>query len=213
MIASATIPAGPSLSGAVASVARPAESRLAIALRASGSTAVTEALMRPVAVYLAAASATSGLSNRKIRRFALGGLTIGSGQGCTNQSAMDRAVVIARLRSSQRQGIGINFLGRRLERRCRDRRLRGVFYRFDGVGIEFGTQRAFHGLTGSTFGALSTLWRNTCPFEFMLRIAGSAARLLDLIFDHRHDGMVGDAAFTRAVIVQNVTEPKPALLH
>src|SRR5204863_6410296 len=37
--------------------------------------------------------------------------------------------------------------------------------------------------------------------------------LLHLVVDHRDDRVVGDAALTRAVVVQNVTEPKPALLH
>jgi hypothetical protein len=47
----------------------------------------------------------------------------------------------------------------------------------------------------------------------MVGIAGRAAGLLHLVIDHRDDGVVGDAALTRAVVVQNVTEPKPALLH
>jgi hypothetical protein len=48
---------------------------------------------------------------------------------------------------------------------------------------------------------------------FMVGVAGRAARLLHLVIDHRDDGVVGDTALTRAVVVQNVTEPKPALLH
>jgi hypothetical protein len=44
-------------------------------------------------------------------------------------------------------------------------------------------------------------------------IAGRAAGLLHLVVDHRYNGVVGDAALTRTVVVQNVTEPKPALLH
>jgi hypothetical protein len=47
----------------------------------------------------------------------------------------------------------------------------------------------------------------------MVRIARRAPRLFHLIVDHRDDRMVGDAALTRTVVVQNVTEPKPALLH
>ena len=46
----------------------------------------------------------------------------------------------------------------------------------------------------------------------VLGVARRAARLLHLIVNHRHDRVVGDAALTRAVVVQNVTEPKPALL-
>jgi hypothetical protein len=44
-------------------------------------------------------------------------------------------------------------------------------------------------------------------------IAGRAPGLLHLVLDHRNDDMVGDAALARAVVVKNVTEPKPALLH
>jgi hypothetical protein len=47
----------------------------------------------------------------------------------------------------------------------------------------------------------------------MIRVACGAARLLHLIINHRHDRVIGDAAFTRTIVVQNVTEPKPALLH
>jgi hypothetical protein len=47
----------------------------------------------------------------------------------------------------------------------------------------------------------------------MIRVARRAACLLHLIVDHRDNRVIGDATFTRTVIVQNVTEPKPALLH
>jgi hypothetical protein len=47
----------------------------------------------------------------------------------------------------------------------------------------------------------------------MIRVAGRAADLLHLIVDHRDHGVIGHAALTRTVVVQNVTEPKPALLH
>ena len=50
-------------------------------------------------------------------------------------------------------------------------------------------------------------------FVFVLRVASRATRLFDFGTDHRDDGMVGDAAFTRAIVVQNVTKPKLALLH
>jgi hypothetical protein len=48
---------------------------------------------------------------------------------------------------------------------------------------------------------------------FVLRVARGAPRLLDGVVDHRDDRVIGDAALTRTVVVQNVTEPKPALLH
>ena len=48
---------------------------------------------------------------------------------------------------------------------------------------------------------------------FVLRVARGAPRLLHGVVDHRHDRVIGNAALTRTVVVQNVTEPKPALLH
>jgi hypothetical protein len=47
----------------------------------------------------------------------------------------------------------------------------------------------------------------------VFRVARRATRLLHLVIDHGDDGMVGDATLTRTIVVQNVTEPKPALLH
>jgi hypothetical protein len=44
-------------------------------------------------------------------------------------------------------------------------------------------------------------------------VAGGTACLPDLVIDHRHDRVIGDTAFTRTVVVENVTEPEPALLH
>src|SRR5258706_6711635 len=48
---------------------------------------------------------------------------------------------------------------------------------------------------------------------FVIRVARRAASLLHLVFDHRDDRVIGDAALARTIVVQNVTEPKPALLH
>ena len=47
----------------------------------------------------------------------------------------------------------------------------------------------------------------------MVRVAGGAASLLHLVFNHRDDRMIRDAALARTIVVQNVTEPNPALLH
>jgi hypothetical protein len=48
---------------------------------------------------------------------------------------------------------------------------------------------------------------------FVLRLARRAARLLHVGPNHRHHHVVGEAAFPRAIVVQNVTKPKLALLH
>jgi hypothetical protein len=47
----------------------------------------------------------------------------------------------------------------------------------------------------------------------MLGITRRAPRLPDVLVNHRDDDVIGDAALARTVVVQNVTEPKPALLH
>jgi hypothetical protein len=47
----------------------------------------------------------------------------------------------------------------------------------------------------------------------VLGIAGGAARLLDGLVDHGDDRVIRDTAFTRTVVVQNVTKPRLALLH
>jgi hypothetical protein len=48
---------------------------------------------------------------------------------------------------------------------------------------------------------------------FVVRVARGAACLLHLVFDHRDDRVVRNPSFARTVIVHDVTEPKPALLH
>jgi hypothetical protein len=47
----------------------------------------------------------------------------------------------------------------------------------------------------------------------VIGVAGGASSLFHLVVNHRDDGVIRDAALARAIVVQNVTEPKPALLH
>jgi hypothetical protein len=47
----------------------------------------------------------------------------------------------------------------------------------------------------------------------VLRIARRAARLLHVGADHRHHDVVGEPALAGAIVVENVTKPKLALLH
>jgi hypothetical protein len=54
---------------------------------------------------------------------------------------------------------------------------------------------------------------NSGVLVLVLRIARRATRLLDVRTDHRHHGVVGNTSLARAVIVENVTKPKLALLH
>ena len=112
------------------------------------------------------------------------------------------------------QGVGTLSLRRWIERfGSGDIDVGEVIDRLRRFGERFGTERAFHRFTGCGFGAFSAWWRNLCPFEFVVRVTGSAACLLDLILNHGHHGMTGDAALAGTIVVQDVTEPKPALLH
>jgi hypothetical protein len=47
----------------------------------------------------------------------------------------------------------------------------------------------------------------------VLGVAGSTPRLLDVFANHRDHCVIGNTAFTRTIVVEYVTEPKPALLH
>jgi hypothetical protein len=62
-------------------------------------------------------------------------------------------------------------------------------------------------------GLLAPRRRHFCLLILVVRVAGGAACLLHLVFNHRDDRMIRDAALARTVVVQNVTEPNPALLH
>jgi hypothetical protein len=55
--------------------------------------------------------------------------------------------------------------------------------------------------------------RNLRVFVGVLVVAGRASGLLDLVFDHGDDRMVGDTAFSGTVVVHDSTEPRPALIH
>jgi hypothetical protein len=47
----------------------------------------------------------------------------------------------------------------------------------------------------------------------VIGVAGGTSGLFHLVINHRDDGVIRDAALARAIVVKNVTEPKPALLH
>jgi hypothetical protein len=94
----------------------------------------------------------------------------------------------------------------------------------DGFSLQwhFFNVRVFHKCfrRGGFFGGVfderlfpATRRRNARLFVLVVGVARRAARLLHLILNHRDDHVIGDAAFTRTIVVQNVTEPRPALLH
>lgn len=51
------------------------------------------------------------------------------------------------------------------------------------------------------------------PDVLVLPVASAAPRLLHVVLHDCHDHVVRDAALARTVVIQNVTEPRPALLH
>ena len=62
-------------------------------------------------------------------------------------------------------------------------------------------------------GLLAALRRHLAVFVLVLRVADDAAGLLDVVVDHRDDGVIGNTALARTVVVQHVAGPEPALLH
>src|SRR5688572_21488325 len=60
---------------------------------------------------------------------------------------------------------------------------------------------------------LASLRRHLAVFEFVLGVADATTSLLDMVVDHRHDGVIRDTALARTVVVQHVAGPEPALLH
>jgi hypothetical protein len=55
--------------------------------------------------------------------------------------------------------------------------------------------------------------RDFCLLEFVFSVAAAATRSLDGFVDHRHDGMVSNAALAWTIVVQHVAGPIPAVLH
>jgi hypothetical protein len=65
---------------------------------------------------------------------------------------------------------------------------------------------------GRRFG-LAANARDFGLFVFVISVARRAARLFHVVTDHRDDYVVCHAPLTRAIVVQNVTKPRLALLH
>jgi hypothetical protein len=129
---------------------------------------------------------------------------------------MNGAVVVKSGRLCVIHRLFVHGLRRRgLERCCFDRvfcirhLFRNRWIVFPGPQPAGGVRR----LTRSGVGFLAPLRRYSRLFVFVIGIARRAPGLLHLVINHRHNGVIGDAALARAIVVQNVTEPKPALLH
>jgi hypothetical protein len=180
-----------------------------------------------------AAASSARLTNGELGVLpVLRGLPLGARQRCTNETTMDRAILVRgrRYRFLLRAIVGVHVLNRfdRHRLRCSNVSDRGSVGEL--VDIHIIVVRSLEALSrqrrgGARLGAAGADLRHEAPgflfpprghtrlFVFMVRIARRATRLLDLILDHRNDRVIGNAALTRTVVVENVTEPRPALLH
>jgi len=177
------------------------------------------------------------LAHGEVRSLALRHMSFGSRQRGADQRTMDGPVV-AFVAGALLFGLGAFGIAFRLGRgRCRKfgllcwfvARLRALVCRISSV-----ERRALVGRLEFVFVSLDSVRQLGCAFDelgrrdtclaasgcghfgllvFVIRVAGRAPRLLDGVFDQRDHHMVGNAALARTVVVYNVTEPKPALLH
>jgi hypothetical protein len=165
-----------------------------------------------ISVAIEIAVATAGLANREVGIFPFRRLTLWTRQRCADEPSVHGAFVILSdhrlfdgrrgdLRCVERLGLGGNWqlvLDRRL---CDDKR-------WTRLGNHL------HVFASRDGALLLPPWRrNPGLLVLVIGVTRRASRLLDLLVDHRDNRVIGDAAFARTIVVQNVTEPKPALLH
>jgi len=173
-------------------------------------------------VSLTAAIEPAVLADRELGLFALWGLSFGSWQRRPDQRSMDRPLVFRSV------AVVVVGSGRRIWRVCGFREIRraGEFFR---RGVERFVEGRRVGRDGRGWrksgaiddrsgdqrsaGLLLSESRRLRLLVLVIRIAGGAARLLHLVLDHGDHRMIGDPALARTVVVKNVTEPNPALLH
>ncbi len=176
-----------------------------------------------------AAAAAAWLTDRKLRNLSIRHLSHRSRQRRANQPAVNGAVIITSVVARRGRVIVNAHIGALAVRR-------GLLARGDGslhrclvrpdyviwdllfVGhVDIGHRRTgTNGIGGVARQhpiLLAARRRNPGLFVFVVRVARRAASLLHLVFDHRDDRVIGDTALARTIVVQNVTEPKPALLH
>jgi len=172
---------------------------------------------RAVAVGLAA-----GLPHRELRLFPLRDVPFRPRQRGPNQSAVYRSLVFpvdifpcvgvrrVRLRCGahvcsrrhwDRVDVSWGFVGKRFAGSDA-----GVMIDGTGTGV-------FENFLGQGACLLAAWGRSLGLLVFVLGVTRRTPRLPNVVIDHGDDDVVRDAALARTVVVQNVTEPKPALLH
>src|SRR5688572_2817718 len=212
-------------SGARATKTRRLSGRLSLALSLTHR-AVAAIALAVVALRVEAASGARR-ADGEVGGLALGGLSLRTRQRGPNQRAMDGPLVAIAVGRALDVGIGgaIGRVGicdrfrRRLERLRRVdgfRLVKRFFVRHGILGVNHGRPRACAGieiLGGQRARLAAAGRRHLGLFVLVVRVARRAARLLDGILNHRDDHVIGNAALARTIVVENVTEPNPALLH
>jgi hypothetical protein len=164
----------------------------------------------PLAVLLVGGTAAEArLAHRELWFAAVGRLAVGPRQSRTDQPPMHRPFFVRAGRNGRRVGVD------RGERRGVERlRRRGHRRLVDAAVLGLGAVERWRNRRDEVpFRSLPALRRHLCVLVFVVRVARGASRLLHLVVNHRDDRVIGDAALARTVVVEDVTEPNPALLH
>jgi hypothetical protein len=193
--------------------------------RLSGALRLTRTAMATIALVVAMRIelATRG-AKREVRSLALRRLTFRARKRRANQTPVDRPLLVVALGCVNRFGIAAAISSvRRRNLDCLV--LLDVLGQFDvfGHGV-FGHGRLVMHVRGNPWRTLDQLRGRLTRFSatggrhfgvlvLVLRVARRAARLLDGLVNHRDHRMVRYAALTRTIVIEDVTEPKPALLH
>src|SRR4051812_22706458 len=220
---------------AAASAGTAAEALIGAAAAAAAPT--TAAAMRPAAEALAgvaavratptataaevtlAVAAAVGLPDREVGRLPLQLHALDARQLRANQRAMHRpdlVIVIADTRLPVFRlvaGSAVDDIGNRFDRFVVLFRIVVVHVGLCGCGGGVIGQAGEYLLVQLPGGVALLLPRRLAALVDVLGVTRRAAGLLDVFLDHGDDGVIGHAPLTRTVIVQNVTETQPALLH
>ena len=204
-----------------------AESGRLASATAAPLTAALPAWPLPVAITVEIAAAAAGLADGEVRLLPLRSLAFRTRQGGPDQSAVNGPVVVeigSRERCFLIGGRRIKFcnfdrIGRRFELWLwpwLGLRL-GLRNDVDVERLLFERPRPQQALTRvGRRRRIEFLPAGSGHFRLLvlvIRIARRAARVLHLIANDRDNGVVRNAALARTVVVENVTEPKPALRH
>ena len=181
---------------------------------AAATLSATGTIATPIAVAI-----ESVLTNGELGFLALRRLPLGTRQRRANQRSMHRPFIFT---SVGVVGRGWDFFGSSRDRilwwgdeifrSCGER-----FIRDRSVGRSDRRRHERAAVDGSgderSTGLLLSRRRHLGLLVLVFRIARGAACLLHLVLDHGDDRVIGNAALARTVVVKNVTEPNPALLH